>query len=374
MASFKSWESDPLFSAAEVVQDSADRMESIFRMLLHDRSLLEGDPSDSKLLASIDYHERDLVTALGTTKWQLEDFERAIHLSSLSARSQLREEAVLRHKQFIRAISEQIAVVERHLGSPSRGNMDKNAHWAGLNDQDKDGFALFLSGSTYKDTQVQYDSDNSIMKRFLDSASPSGFNEKSAEIVEMRMEESEQPTLNGATHKDNHLDSIKDTKSRRVGSQYLSRLGQSSDRLEKPPREKECEFSRSGLLSRVDLLVYVRNLWLTSRRKIMTRSSTKKRKDGEVTDDHVLEIERLPLSSAVDLSQIEQGNHAWMSLTSRYFGRLAYSRRFFGWPGALQRTFPLFQLATYNSRFPVLITSWVVCTVIFVGLLVFRVT
>lgn len=76
--SFHAWESDPLFSAAEVVQDSADRMESAFRMLLHEQSLLQGDPSDTKLLSSIEYHRRDLATALGTTKWQLEDFESSI--------------------------------------------------------------------------------------------------------------------------------------------------------------------------------------------------------------------------------------------------------------------------------------------------------
>ncbi|XP_068660823.1 uncharacterized protein [Aristolochia californica] len=371
MANFKSWESDPLFSAAEVVQDSADRMESIFRMLLHDRSLLQTDPSDPKLLALINYHERDLVTALGTTKWQLEDFERAIDLSSLSARSQLREEAVSRHHQFIRAIREQIAVIEKNLGYPTSEDMDKNMHWAGLNKQDKDGLALFLSGSNSMDKQVQYDSHNNIMRRFLDSTTPSGLIDKSDEIVELRMEESEQ-TFNGVKHKDHNFNSLNESKLRRVGSHYLTRPGQSSGLLEEPPRGNECEFSQSGFFSRVDFLVYLRNLWLTSRTKMMTRSSTKRRKDGEVTDEHVLEIEKLPLSSGVDLSQIEQANHAWMSLTSRYFGRLASSGRLFGWSGALKRTFPLFQCFTHNSRFPMLITSGVVCTVILLGLLAFR--
>ncbi|KAF9598726.1 hypothetical protein IFM89_031394 [Coptis chinensis] len=66
--SFRQWESDPLFSAAEVVQDSADRMESIYRNLLHEQSLVEAEST------SLDYHRRDLATALGTTKWQPSGF------------------------------------------------------------------------------------------------------------------------------------------------------------------------------------------------------------------------------------------------------------------------------------------------------------
>ncbi|XP_039128572.1 uncharacterized protein LOC120264776 isoform X2 [Dioscorea cayenensis subsp. rotundata] len=68
--SFGRWEADPLFSAAEVVQDSADRMESVFQMLLHEQKLVQGESSDSKLLGQIQYHRRDLLTALETTKWQ----------------------------------------------------------------------------------------------------------------------------------------------------------------------------------------------------------------------------------------------------------------------------------------------------------------
>ena len=47
------------------------RMESIFRLLLHDLSLLQGDHSDPKLLSAIDFHRRDLATILETTKWQV---------------------------------------------------------------------------------------------------------------------------------------------------------------------------------------------------------------------------------------------------------------------------------------------------------------
>ncbi|CAI0391849.1 unnamed protein product [Linum tenue] len=139
-SSLQQWEADPLFSAAEVVQDSADRMDSLFRLLLHDQSLLQEDHSDPRLLATIDYHRRDLVTILETAKWQLEDFERAVNTSAMSDKSQSKEDVVARHRQFITAIREQIKLVEERIEGPS---MRKNA-WVNLNDQDRDGLALFL--------------------------------------------------------------------------------------------------------------------------------------------------------------------------------------------------------------------------------------
>ncbi|KAL1105262.1 hypothetical protein V6Z11_D04G121500 [Gossypium hirsutum] len=71
-SSLLQWESDPLFSAAEVVQDSADRMESIFRLLLHEQNLVEANNYDPKLLTLIGYHSRDLATILETAKcWKI---------------------------------------------------------------------------------------------------------------------------------------------------------------------------------------------------------------------------------------------------------------------------------------------------------------
>lgn len=46
-------------------------MESVFRLLLHELSLIQGDCPDLKLLVSIDYHKRDLATTLETAKWQV---------------------------------------------------------------------------------------------------------------------------------------------------------------------------------------------------------------------------------------------------------------------------------------------------------------
>ncbi|TYI87186.1 hypothetical protein E1A91_D04G118100v1 [Gossypium mustelinum] len=100
-SSLLQWESDPLFSAAEVVQDSADRMESIFRLLLHEQNLVEANNYDPKLLTLIGYHSRDLATILETAKWQLEDFERAVISSARMDRSQSREAVIFRHKELL---------------------------------------------------------------------------------------------------------------------------------------------------------------------------------------------------------------------------------------------------------------------------------
>lgn len=49
----------------------AFRMESIFRLLLHEQSLVQVEHPDPKLLLSLDYHRRDLATTLETAKWQV---------------------------------------------------------------------------------------------------------------------------------------------------------------------------------------------------------------------------------------------------------------------------------------------------------------
>ncbi|CAI0462256.1 unnamed protein product [Linum tenue] len=115
-------------------------MDSLFRLLVHDQSLLQEDHSDPKLLDTINYHKRDLVTILETVKWQLEDFERAVNASALADKSRLKEEVIARHRQFIKAIKEHIKLIEERIEGPS---MRKNS-WVNLNDQDMDGLALFL--------------------------------------------------------------------------------------------------------------------------------------------------------------------------------------------------------------------------------------
>ncbi|CAA0829665.1 Syntaxin/t-SNARE family protein [Striga hermonthica] len=163
----REWESDPHFAAAEVVQDSADRMESIFRLLLHEQSLVHEHPMDEQLLSSIECHKRDLSTAMETAKWQLEDFEREVNLAD---KFQLDNNVILRHVKFIGAIREQIIHVEQSMDA-SLGNQSRNMN---LNEHDRDRLELFLTGEIPVEHMAGQDSaDDNMLRRFLDPATSS---------------------------------------------------------------------------------------------------------------------------------------------------------------------------------------------------------
>jgi len=46
-------------------------MEGVYRLLLHERKVMQDGTSDAKFHAPIQY-ERDVITSLGTTKWQVQ--------------------------------------------------------------------------------------------------------------------------------------------------------------------------------------------------------------------------------------------------------------------------------------------------------------
>lgn len=59
------------------------RMEGVYRLLLHERKLMQDGTSDAKFHAPIQY-ERDVITALGTTKWQVQTVKFSIYASNYS--------------------------------------------------------------------------------------------------------------------------------------------------------------------------------------------------------------------------------------------------------------------------------------------------
>ena len=72
------------------------------------------------------------------------------------------------HKQFIRAIREQIVHVEKSLVDSSLGKSVRNTEWINLDEQDRDGFALFLFGQDPTKHVPHYEKeDSTIMRRFL---------------------------------------------------------------------------------------------------------------------------------------------------------------------------------------------------------------
>lgn len=145
-ADFYQWEVDPFFAAAEDVQDSADRMESAHRTWLHDQSLVEADPTDTELANSIEFRKRELLIAIGTSKWQLEDFERAIKAMASSVKLYTKEDSYSRHMRFIVAIKNQIAAIEQTLHDSTTNYGNGSMQQVNLNNQERDDFATFLSG------------------------------------------------------------------------------------------------------------------------------------------------------------------------------------------------------------------------------------
>ncbi|PON54246.1 Syntaxin 6, N-terminal [Parasponia andersonii] len=135
--SFDRWEKDPFFSAAEEVQESADRMESTYRTWIHAKR-------DASSMWNSEELHRDLRTALGTTKWQLEEFERAVRSSYVRSSN---DDAKDRHHEFVVAIENQISNVENSLQESSHLEGKASQPWVCLDEGECNELALFLSGS-----------------------------------------------------------------------------------------------------------------------------------------------------------------------------------------------------------------------------------
>lgn len=377
-SSLNQWESDPLFSAAEVVQDSADRMESIFRHLLHEQSLVQVEHPDPKLLLSLDYHRRDLATTLETAKWQLEDFERAVSLSSMMDKSQMREDVNSRHKHFVRAIREQIIHVEKSLEDTSLQVPTRNTEWVNLNEQDRDGLALFLSGGNPNENFNRYDSeDSSMLRRFLDPTTASSSKDSASGPVEHSSREIENLNINGVSHIDHNLDS------RKVGSHYSSRFGfeapdciQETSSIrhgddgswdleanEPKPNSFFYENKLRGLQSRLNVFGFLNRLWTASRSRV-TKNYTKRLKDGE---------EQGHSPSYVDASLGAMGQHfasGYSSSQGIYSSVLTKVMILCNWLGACWAKYQRSQFyVRVNLRFIPLILI-ILLTVIIIGMLV----
>ncbi|XP_073317729.1 uncharacterized protein [Primulina huaijiensis] len=134
--SFDLWKKDTFFSAAEEVQQSADIMESAYRTWL--RAKREG-----LIPEHLDELGRDLQRALGTAKWQLEEFEKAVHLSY---RKHADDITITRHRQFVSALEDQISHVEVALKESFNVEDKKSLRWVDLDHENCEDFALFLSG------------------------------------------------------------------------------------------------------------------------------------------------------------------------------------------------------------------------------------
>lgn len=226
-----------------------------------------------------------------TLSCQLEDFERAVSFSAMTGKSQINGDVISRHKQFIRAIREQIAYVEKSLEGKSIGDPMRNTRWVNLNEQDRDGLALFLTGGNV--TSDSYDGeDSNMLRRFLDPATSSSAKDGTSGIVEQKSREVE----NGVVHVDNNINSRKENNLRKVSSYPNTRSGfefteTSCKRYgeggswdleadEAKPENFSSKNKLRGVWSRVNPYGFLTNIW-TNYGSRVTRSYTKRFKDGE---------------------------------------------------------------------------------------------
>lgn len=142
-SAFSSWEMDPFFAAAEDVQHSADRMESAYRIWMYKKALAEEGSSEQR---SAKLSSREVATALDTTKWQLEEFRKAVTNSAQSNTFPLGEDVSKRHFSFIAAIQDQISLIENTLRDCIDIHFSNSLHSVNFNDEERDQLAMFLSG------------------------------------------------------------------------------------------------------------------------------------------------------------------------------------------------------------------------------------
>ncbi|XP_028798617.1 uncharacterized protein LOC114754049 isoform X1 [Neltuma alba] len=150
--SFDLWQKDAFFSAAEEVQESADTMESKYRAWIRERREMSAPQV-------LDELRRELQTALGTAKWQLEEFEKAVRLSYRHLGD---DNTNSRHQQFISAIESQISHVEAALRESYIEEGRQPLGWVNLDDEERDDLAAFLSGTSQTVRSAKVELENQV--------------------------------------------------------------------------------------------------------------------------------------------------------------------------------------------------------------------
>lgn len=162
ISSFDQWKKDVFFSAAEEVQESADTMESVYRMWIRERNDgLESEISDELM--------RELHTCLGTAKWQLEEFERAVGLNHENYPQE--ENKITRHRAFVAAIRNQICCIEKTMNDSLLAEGKQPLRWVQLDEDERDEFETFLSSAPSPKPLPEF------KDKFVDRESVGGFKE-----------------------------------------------------------------------------------------------------------------------------------------------------------------------------------------------------
>lgn len=225
-----------------------------------------------------------------------------MNAAAFSDKSNSRENAILKFRQFIRAIAEQISRVEESLES-LRTDFNRTPEYSYSSEQDGDGLASFLSGSNNNDTRVYYSTDTD-------------------EIIELKFDGA--PTVNGYHPSQEHTV---------CELRYSGNDLEGAAKLQCSCGESACEGDHNGSsmcsldadgsvgrshrykrkLSR-QYRSFMRNLWFTKRGR---ESFTKRRKDGEVTDS----VRNGNILPSFNLATSGRAMYLWPELVKRRLSR-----------------------------------------------------
>jgi hypothetical protein len=198
----------------------------------------------------------------------LEQFEREVKAAAFSDKSKSRENAILKFRQFIRAIAEQISLVEESVKS-LRIDSNRTPKHLFSSEYDGDGLASFLSGSKKNDHAYYSTGTN--------------------EIVELKIDNS--PTVNGyhSIQEDTEFQNRYSGKDVEGATKLMCSSGENARQGEQN-NSSICGFDADDSAGRICYFgnklsrryrSFVSKLWFTKRGR---ESYTKRRKDGEDVD------------------------------------------------------------------------------------------
>ncbi|KAJ4965845.1 hypothetical protein NE237_017694 [Protea cynaroides] len=345
-SSFSRWEKDPFFPAAEEVQESADRMESVHRTWIN-------ESKDTSNICDVDLLRRDLHTALGTAKWQLEEFERAVS-SSYVGSPNLAEDGRARHRQFIGAIENEISTVENSLKESVVAEGKSTVPWVRLDERERDELALFLSGPsvdrvTPPATVVARDEEEgNLQVQVVPGETVSVCSKNYSHSTELGSQETRDERLHGHRRAASANADISTWKIV-VSDENFSR--RSFDAMPDPPPPRV--FSFSGLLGAMEPIP--KPNW--------SKNGFRKWKAG----DRRLPTDDMPLRS----QQLSRGINACYEGSKSCLDGCddSYDKQLYGWFGSVQRQFQRSQYQIQYSR-PIQVIFWVVvvlCLIVFLA-------
>ncbi|XP_057974836.1 uncharacterized protein LOC131162405 isoform X2 [Malania oleifera] len=342
-SNFDRWEKDPFFSAAEEVQESADRMESTYRTWIH-------TVKDTSSMWNSEELRRDLQTALGTTKWQLEEFERAVKSSYVSNSS---DDAKDRHREFITAIDAQISKMENSLKESALLEDKALLPWVRLDEGECNELALFLTGPTFPGDRTSvkiYSADAKLANpQDMDEESMPECSKSSSHSTERALPEAKEEKLHGHRRTASASADIGAWKIAVVDDGYLHSPSNGPPQL--PPRKVP---SFSGFLSTME-----------------SASKLKFPKNGfrkwKITDRHqesdTTSLRPPHLSRGVNVCY-EKSKSCLESCDD------CYDKQLYGWYGAIQRQLQRSQYQMQYGR-PIQVTIWILillCLIVLIAL------